>query len=171
MRLCNPSLLRLPVGARRRVDPEAKPPHRRKRFYRVQWKPSAIKLKNGLLHLANGRGYARLVVPWCWGLPCQVEMGWDSTQYELRATYLLDEPCAVAAHEVAGIDLGEVHLAVAHDGTTTTILNGGYVRSVRRYQNKLKGILNSMIDHRKKGSRGVRYHAHMRCSTLLPGAV
>jgi putative transposase len=41
---------------------------------------------------------------------------------------------------------------VAHDGTTTTILNGGYVRSVRRYQNKLKGKLSALIDHKKKGS-------------------
>src|SRR5919198_999368 len=82
----------------------------------------------------------------------QVEMGWDGTQYELRATYLLDEPCVIGTQEVAGIDLGEVHLAVAHDGTTTTILNGGYVRSVRRYQNKLKGKRDAYIDRKKKGS-------------------
>jgi putative transposase len=46
-----------------------------------------------------------------------------------------------------------VHLAVAHDGTSTTILNGGYVRSVRRYQNKLKAHRNAYIDRKKKGSQ------------------
>ena len=31
---------------------------------------------------------------------------------------------------MAGVDLGEVHLAVAHDGERTTILNGAHVRSL-----------------------------------------
>src|SRR5919197_11754 len=75
--------------ARRKIDPEAKPPHTRKRFYRVQWKVSAIRIKDGRLHLANARGTAPLVVPWRWGVPCQVEMGWDGRQYELRAIYRL----------------------------------------------------------------------------------
>ena len=138
---------------RRKSDPAAKPPRRRKRYYRVQWKPSAITIKNGMLHLANGRGHAPLVVPWCWSVPCQVEMGWDGTQYELRATYRI-EPLSVLEHgAVAGVDLGEVHLAVAHDGTRSTILNGGHVRAVRRYQNKTKGTLSALIDRKKKGSR------------------
>src|SRR5439155_23743929 len=54
---------------------------------------------------------------------------------------------------VASIELGEVHLAVAHDGTHTTILNGGYVRSVRRYQNKLKAHRTAYLDRKKKGSQ------------------
>jgi putative transposase len=138
--------------ARRQDDPDAKPPYKRKRFYRVQWKATAIRLRDGLLHLANGRCNAPLVVPWCWDEPCQVEMGWDGKQYELRATYRVELLPASAQGEVAGIDLGEVHLAVAHDGTHTTILNGGYVRSVRRYQNKIKGKLDAHIDRQKKGS-------------------
>src|SRR5918911_2087943 len=32
---------------RRTAEPEAKPPYRRKRFYRVQWKGPAIQLKDG----------------------------------------------------------------------------------------------------------------------------
>src|SRR5947209_3335717 len=121
--------------ARRKEDPDAHPPRRRKRFYRVQWKASAIRLSDGLLSLANGKGHAPLVVPWAHGLPCQVEMGWDGRQYELRATYVLDEVPVLPADETAGIDLGEIHLAVAYDGTQTTILNGRHVRSKRRYQN------------------------------------
>src|SRR5205823_2316644 len=45
------------------------------------------------------------------------------------------------------------HMAVAHDGTTTTILNGGFVRSLRRYQNKLKGKLDARINRKPKRSR------------------
>jgi putative transposase len=138
---------------RRTVDPDAHPPRHRKRFYRVQWKASAIRLRDGMLSLANARGVAPLVVPWRWGLPCQVEMGWDGKQYELRATYRVEPPSLIEQGGIAGIDLGEVHLAVAHDGTQTTILNGGYVRTVRRYQNKLKAHRSAYIDRKKKGSR------------------
>jgi putative transposase len=138
---------------RRKVDPDAHPPRRRKRYYRVQWKRSAIRLKAGRLHLANGRGHAPLVVPWCWDVPCQVEMGWDGTQYEFRATYLLDEPRPLPAGETAGIDLGEIHSAVAHDGTEATSLNGRYLRSVRRYQNKLKARLAALRDRKTRRSR------------------
>src|SRR2546423_14743710 len=125
--------------ARRKDDSDAKPPHKRKWFYRVQWKATAIRLRDGLLHLANARGQAPVILPWQWDEPVQVEMGWDGRQYELRVTYRVTPLAQLEQGEVAGIDLGEVHLAVAHDGTQTTILNGGYVRSVRRYQNMLKG--------------------------------
>jgi putative transposase len=142
---------------RRNTDPEAKPPRRRKRFYRVQWKASAITINHGMLHLANGKGNAPLVVPWSWEVPCQVEMGWDGRQYELRAIYLVGQPAALADGEVVGIDLGEIHPAVAHDGTEATILNGRYLRSVRRYQNKLKARLAALRDRKKR-----RSHRHKR---------
>jgi putative transposase len=137
----------------RKVDSDAHPPRRRKRFYCVQWKSSAIRLRGAMLHLSDGKGNAPLIVPWTWGLPCQVEMGWDGEQYELRATYNLAPVAAIAGDLVAGVDLGEVHLAVAHDGTHTTILNGGHVRALRRYQNKTKGALSALIDRKKRGSR------------------
>src|SRR5919197_1028778 len=82
-------------------------------------------------------------------------MGWDGDQYELRATYTIADLPVPTVEEglVAGVDLGEVHLAVAHDGAHTTILNGGHVRAVRRYQNKTKGTLSALIDRKKEGSR------------------
>jgi putative transposase len=138
--------------ARRLVDPDAHPPRRRKRFYRVQWKAPAIRVKDGVLRLSNGTDNAPLIVPWPHGLPCQVEMGWDGQQFELRAIYRVAPPAPRDSGEIAGIDLGEVHLAVAHDGTTTTILNGGVVRSLRRYQNKLKAKLDAKINRRPKQS-------------------
>jgi putative transposase len=54
---------------------------------------------------------------------------------------------------VAGIDLGEIHPAVAHDGRQATILNGRHLRCVRRYQNKLKGRLAALRDRKRRGSR------------------
>jgi putative transposase len=76
-------------------------------------------------------------------------------QYEAIATYKQEEaqaqPCG---NKVAGIDLGEIHMAVAHDGEHTHILNGRLLRSKVQYRNKLQAQLNSRIDGRmKKGSK------------------
>ena len=139
--------------ARRLDDPDADPPHRRPRFYRVIWKCTAISVRDGLLRLSNGKGNAALVVPWAFDVPVQVEMGWDGTQYELCATYVVEPATLIEVGNVAGVDLGEVHLAVAHDGTRTTIVNGAHVRSLRRYQNKAKGALRARIDTKQRGSR------------------
>jgi len=137
------------------VDHDAHPPRRRRHYYRVQWKASAIRIKGGSLHLANGRGNAPLIVPWAHGLPRQVEVGWDGRQYELRATYAVEGvPIApVEGGKVAGVDLGEIHPAVAHDGERATVMNGRHLRSVRRYQNKTKGKLQALLDRKRKGSR------------------
>jgi putative transposase len=138
---------------RRKEDPDARPPRRRKRFFKVQWKSSAIRLKAGVLRLANGKGNDPLEIPWPWELPRLVEIGWDGTQYELRAAYVVRPEAEPIGTKTAGIDLGEVHIAVAHDGENCTILNGRGLRSKKRYQNKTKAKLSVLIDRKQKGSR------------------
>jgi putative transposase len=122
----------------------------------VQWKSSAIKVESGKLRLSNGKGNKPLVIPWVWDTPVWVEIGWDGRQYELRACYKLSDARPKEEREkggVAGVDLSEVHLAVAHDGENTYIANGRLLRSKRRYQNKLKARLSRLIDRKKRGSR------------------
>lgn len=141
---------------RRKVDPHANPPYRRRKYARVQWKSSAIRVRDGRLILSNGRGNAPLVVPWRWDAPVMVELGWTGEAYELRCVYKREgkgtgwEPLG---SEVAGVDLGEVHLAVVHDGQRTTIFNGRALRAKRQYQKKVKAALAAKQAHRKKGSR------------------
>jgi putative transposase len=137
----------------RKSDPDARPPRRRKYFYRVQWKSSAIRVKNGKLTLSNGKGNEPLVIDWLYGVPKLVEMGWIGSEYELRAVYTDEQSAQPIGNEVAGCDLGEIHLAAIHDGRNTFIVNGRLLRSKRRYQNKLKGKLSSLIDTKKRGSR------------------
>jgi len=72
---------------RRKADSNAKPPRRRRRYFKVIWKSSAIKVRDGKLCLSNGKGNPPVVIPWAWGTPVQVEIGWDGKQYELRACY------------------------------------------------------------------------------------
>lgn len=138
---------------RRKEDPKAKPPRKQKHFYKIQWKSGAIKIKDGSLTLANGRGNEPLVIPgWRFELPKLVEVGWDGRQYELRACYLAQAKAQALGTKVAGVDLGEIHIAAAYDGERSYILNGRALRSMRCYQNKLKGFLSWQIDIRPKGS-------------------
>jgi putative transposase len=135
-------------------DPDAHPPRRRKWYFRIEYKRSAMSLKDGKLRLSNGRN-APLILDWAWDLPQTVVIHWTGTQYEAIATYKQEQPVAqLQGEKVAGIDLGEVHMAVSHDGEYTHILNGRLLRSKRQYRNKLQAKLNSRIDGRmKKGSR------------------
>jgi len=137
-------------------SPDAHPPRRRKWYFRIEYKRSAMSLKDGKLRLSNGRGNAPLILDWAWDLPQTVVIHWTGTQYEAIATYKQEQPVAQPQGEkVAGIDLGEVHMAVSHDGEHTHILNGRLLRSKRQYRNKLQAKLNSRIDGlMKKGSRG-----------------
>jgi putative transposase len=143
---------------RRKTDPTAKPPRKRKWYFRVEYKRSAMRLKDGVLRLSNGRGNEPLVLDWPWELPQTVVIHWTGTEYEALATYHLEEVQEKPRGEkVAGIDLGEVHVAVSHDGQYTHILNGRLLRSKRQYRNKLIAELDSRISRRKKGSRRRKY--------------
>ena len=136
-------------------DPEAKPPRRRKRYFRVEYKRSAMKLSEGMLRLSNGKGNAPLLLKWEWGLPNTVVITWTGTQYEAIATYE-ESACygPFPAGKTAGVDLGEVHMAVAYDGEATHILNGRLLRAKVQYRYKLQANFNSRIDGRmKKGSK------------------
>ena len=138
---------------RRKADSSAKPPWRRRRFYKLQWKSSAIRVKDGNLILSNGRGNQPLVInSWSWDCPRMVELGWNNG-YELRVIYDVEQKDGPKGSLVAGIDLGEIHLAVSHDGENTIILNGRLLRSKRQYQNKLKAYIDSKHDRMKRGSR------------------
>ena len=143
---------------RRKTDTNARPPKRRKWYFKVEYKRSAMSLKDGTLRLSNGRGNVPLLLPWVYPLPQTVVIHWTGEQYEAIATYQLygpdlPEDFSRSNERVAGIDLGEVHMAVSHDGEFTHILNGRLLRHKRQYQNKLKEHLSKKVDRTRKGSR------------------
>jgi putative transposase len=139
----------------RKEEQDAKPPHKRKRYFRIEYKHSAMSLADGRLRLSNGKGNTPLVLPWPWDLPQTVVIHWTGTEYEAIATYEhapMHGPFLPG--KVAGVDLGEIHMAVSHDGAETQILNGRLLRSKVQYRNKLQAKLNSRIDGKmKKGSK------------------
>ena len=123
--------------------------------YKVIWKSSAIKLKDGKLRLSNGKRNQPLIVNWQWSKPKQIEMGWNrnSQCYELRACYPQPTIKLIDSKKVAAVDLGEIHPMVIADGVNTDIYNGRLLRSKRQYQNKLKAQLSNLIDKKKRGSK------------------
>lgn len=94
-----------------------------------------------------------MVFPWRWNLPTLVELGWNGNGYELRAIYSTSFVGIPLGTKVAGVDLGEIHMATTHDGKECHIYNGRYLRSVHRYQNKKKAEISSRLDHMVKGSK------------------
>jgi putative transposase len=140
----------------RQGDPQAHPPRRRKRFFRIEYKASAIRLRGGQLILSNGRGNRPIVLVWPWGQPQTVVIRWTGKTYEAIATYRVQPRGKPLGERIAGIDLGEVHPAVACDGERVLIANGRLLRSKRRYQNKLKGQLQRLLSRKKKGSHRLR---------------
>ena len=138
---------------RRNTDPDASPPKRRRRFFKIVWKGQAIRVGDGRLFLPNGKGNEPLMIPWTFPVPKQVEIGWDGSQYELRATYACEVDSRINGTGIAGVDLGEIHPATTFDGKEAVIYKGRLLRSKRRYQNQVKAEIASRIDTKQKGSR------------------
>jgi putative transposase len=122
---------------RRKADPNARPPKRRRKFFKVIWKGQSIRVRNGQLILPNGKSNEPLVIPWAFPVPKQIEIGWDGSGYELRATYKCETNNQIIGTGVAGVDLGEIHPATTFDGKETVVYNGRLLRSKRRYQNRV----------------------------------
>jgi putative transposase len=76
----------------RKSDPDAKPPRKRKRYFRIEYKRSAMSLADERLRLSNGKGNAPLLLAWPWDLPQTVVIHWTGTEYEAIATYTEARP-------------------------------------------------------------------------------
>jgi putative transposase len=149
---------------RRKTDPDAHPPRRRRWFFRIEYKSSAIRLIDGKLYLSNGRNMLPLVLDWCdWDCPKTVIIRWTGTQYEAVATYVVLEPQPVTQGGVVGVDLGEIHIAATSDGH---IANGRYLRSLKQLRHKVQARIQASMDRRKKHSRRWRKERRAKAKFL-----
>jgi len=128
-------------------------PKRRRWYFVLPYKSSAIKFKDGKLFLSNGAGNAPLVIDWMYDRPDFVRISFDMGKYVVNAVYDTKTDTPVESGVTAGIDLGEIHIAVANIGKKTIIINGRELRSKRRYQNKIKGKFQQRLSRHKKKSR------------------
>jgi putative transposase len=140
--------------SRKEVDPKARPPRTQRKYYAVQWKQSAIKVKNGKLILSNGKGNEPLIIPWRrQQVPVFVTMTFQHGQYILLPVYTVDCITQPIGNKIAAIDLGEIHAAAIYDGEKCYLLNGRLLRSIKRQRNKLIGKMQKKLSTKTKGSR------------------
>lgn len=144
-------------GLRKHGNKTSKPPYRQKDYTTTTWKKSAIRYKAGRLILSNGRGNAPLRIL----LPVHIDVDniviinlvFNNGHYELHFVYKTEVVEQVGSDSVMGVDIGEIHPIVCHDGVNTTLFNGRYIRSLYRLRNKVIASFRSSIDRCKKGSK------------------
>ena len=149
---------------RRNGDTTAKPPYKYKRFQTTTWKKSAIRFKETsrghVVVLSNGRGTPPLQIP----LPklfnlsltpniTMVNLVYMHGHYELHFVYTAEKADISEADGVVGVDIGEIHRIVSHDGQDTRIFNGRYIRSLYRLRNKVLAEFSQAMSRCKRHSR------------------
>lgn len=144
----------------RKTDPTARYPHRDKPYQTVTWKGAAIRRDRANIVLSNGRGQAPLVLL----LPDrytdasirQCELTWRADHYELCLTIdtgQQDPPLDRRAGS-AGVDLGEVNIAAAvTDNGMGVVINGRYLRAIKRLRNKRHTAITARLARTTPGSR------------------
>ena len=132
--------------------PDAKPPKRTPRYFKVRWKSGAIRHKDGQLILSNGKGQAPLILQTDIK-PKYVEMYFHRGAYHFALVSKVDVPPKQETGITVAIDMGEIHPIVSHDGLKTIIYNGRLLRSIVQYQNKVKARFQAKIDVCRKRSK------------------
>ena len=153
-------------GARRsffsnlKMNPNAKPPHKTRKFHTFTWRATGISYKRGKLRLSMGRGrdplWIKIDKKFNKKVPAEVSMVYNRTtrQYELHATYQTKPKKSKAkSGSVVAVDMGEIHPIVSFNGLTSEIYNGREHRSKVRYREKSKVSINRKLSRCKRYSR------------------
>lgn len=139
---------------RKNGDINCRLPKKRRWYFNIIYKKSAIRLKNNKLILSNGKGNKPLEIEWNFNIPKMIKISFNKVKmcYQINAIY--DTTSLENNNDnFAGIDLGEIHIAVVNTGENTYIINGRKFRSKRRYQNKAKAKLEYLLSKKQRGSK------------------
>ncbi|MFM8322338.1 MAG: RNA-guided endonuclease InsQ/TnpB family protein [Chloroflexota bacterium] len=136
-------------------------PYREKTYQTVVWKASGIHwTKDDKLSLSNRRGTPPLVLT----VPkeyksekiCKAELTWRADHYELCLTIDtgIIPPEPKLDGKIAGIDLGEIHIAAVSTEDGDTLLESGRaLRSIKQLRNKRRAAYDSLLSRCKQGSK------------------
>ena len=142
-----------------------KPPNKRKNYMTTRWKKSAIRFVEGSLfgkhvELSMAAGQPKIDIP----LPSNFDMSkaahiatidlcYNYGHWTLHFSYKYETETTEIGKEVVGVDIGEIHPIVSHDGTDTRIFNGRYIRSLYRHRNKVIAEFSQAISRCKRHSK------------------
>ena len=153
---------------KRNGNTDARPPRKRRKHFTNSWLKSAIRFEQNLLgnylflSMGKGRRALDIKLPPAFDMTdveqvVLVELVYHNNRHVLHIVYRDDaEPPDATGDEVLGIDLGEIHPMVTHDGKETLIFNGRYIRSLYRLRNKVLAQFQKLLANRKKFSRRYR---------------
>jgi putative transposase len=137
-----------------------KPPYRTRKFNKVIYKKSAIKLKdNGILRLSNGSGVASLKIKTSSlnQRPKYAEIIYHHKEqiYKLHIVVNVENKQIDYNNDnTLAIDLGQIHPMVTFNGKQSLIYNGGKLNSFIRFRNKeLAKLQNKMSKCQKYSNR------------------
>ena len=142
-----------------------KPPNKRKNYLTTRWKKSAIGFVESSLfgkrvELSMAQGQPKIEIP----LPKNFDMSkaahiatidlcYNYGQWTLHFSYKYETETTETGQEVVGVDIGEIHPIVSHDGQDTHIYNGRYIRSLYRYRNKVLAEFGQTLSRCKRHSK------------------
>ena len=142
-----------------------KPPNKRKNYMTTRFKKSAIKfIESSLfgkrLELSLAKGQPKIEIP----LPSNFDMSktahiatidlcYNHGQWRLHFSYKYETQTTATGEKVVGVDIGEIHPIVSHDGQDTHIYNGRYIRSLYRYRNKTLANFSQAMSRCKRHSK------------------
>jgi putative transposase len=135
----------------RKSNPDAKPPKRTPKYFKVRWKSTAIRHKDGKLILSNGRGRESIILETD-SKPVYVEMYYHRGAYYFSLVCKVESPPKQHTGIAVGVDMGEIHPIVSHDGDNTLIYNGRLLRSIVQYRNKVNARFKAKMDRCEKRS-------------------
>ena len=142
-----------------------KPPNKAKNYMTTRWKKPAIRFVEDSLfgkrvELSMAQGQPKIDIP----LPSNFDMSkseqiatidlcYNYGRWILHFSYKYETETTEIGREVVGVDIGEIHPIVSHDGTETRIFNGRYIRSLYRHRNKVLAEFSQAISRCKRHSK------------------
>jgi len=138
--------------------PNPKPPRKPKTYMTTRWLKSAITFIEDRqfgkrVELSMGKDRPKLHISLRKNFDMSkaehiatIDLCYNHGQWTLHFSYRYETEGTETGDSIIGVDIGEIHPIVSHDGADTRIFNGRYIRSLYRLRNKVLASFNSKID-------------------------
>lgn len=82
-----------------------------------------------------------------------IDLCYNHGQWTLHFSYRYKTEATETGDSIIGVDIGEIHPIVSHDGADTRIFNGRYIRSLYRLRNKVLADFSRAMSQCKRHSK------------------